>query len=196
MYLPYSDKRKRKRLEFEEMTMNDFEDCRMTPGPNVLISVIDSIKKFYECSIGSAKKKIDEFSLEMHRFPGSRQHPTPVATFTELQTILSKVSDKHTKRMMMSTPRESGIINIPRPKSNVDEWKILPVHTMYMIYVCKIDQLVGLSESLPIRRYSALKLWDNVSDKSIIKIGYTGNWPARLNNYRNHELKNTIVSDV
>ena len=67
---------------------------------------------------------------------------------------------------------------------------------MYMIYVCEVDQLIDLPGSLPIRRYSALELWDGVSDKSIIKIGYTGNWPTRLKNYRNHELKNTIVSDV
>ena len=222
-----SRKRPVSELGVMNLSMADFDGCRKTSGPNVRISVIDSIMTFRGCAVISARSEMkrivdaDLHRLETHKFPGARQRPTPVATFTELQTILSQLPGKQAKRLRTEQAVVTSLATAGAPEleqavsdrratvelefaqmamagltSNVDEWKTIPVHTMYMIVVCKVDQLLELPGSLPLRRNSALDLWDKSSDKSIVKVGYTGNWPTRLKNYRNFELKNTNVTDV
>ena len=74
--------------------LSQFEACRTTLDGR--ISVIDAVAKVCECSPNYAAEKLRNsdvgavFShLEKYQFPGARQRPTPVATPSELMSIIS-----------------------------------------------------------------------------------------------------------
>jgi hypothetical protein len=80
----------------------DFQRCRVSPEGK--ISVFDAIAHFCGCDKKQARRKSRELTdgktskpevqgvaLPYHHFQGERQRPTPVATFSNLLTILSQL---------------------------------------------------------------------------------------------------------